>query len=70
MDNPEFPLPENVRSAKIGQLEHAVMEQMERIDLAQHQPTKYDSFNRTLSRKMQAINNAVDTCLKNLSEKL
>lgn len=70
MDNSEFPLPENIRSPKVGLIQHAVIEQMERIDLSQHQNSRYQAFNRTLSRKMQAINNAVDICLKNASDKL
>ena len=64
------PLPEPITTDKVGLVEHAVIEQMERIDASQHQPVRYDIFNKQLSHKMGGINKEIQGCIANALSKL
>ena len=68
--NEHPPLPEPITTDKTGLIEHAVIEQMERIDANQHQPVRYDIFNKQLSHKMCSINREIQGCISNALSKL
>ena len=57
-----------ITSAKLGELEHAVIEQIELIDGKIQTGFRYTSYNKLLSKKMQYINNAIDSCIKNIDD--
>jgi hypothetical protein len=69
VDDPIRPMPEKILSPRSGLIEHAVMEQIERIDTIQGK-VSYESLNRSLAHKMSSINNTIELCLKNANERL
>lgn len=57
-----------ITSAKLGELEHAVIEQIELIDTKIQTGFRYTSYNKLLSKKMQYVNNYLDSCIKNIDD--
>jgi hypothetical protein len=70
LNDDAWPMPDTVRTEKLGKIEHSIIEQIERIDKKMTTGFKYQSYNKLLSKKIQIVNNVVDSCIKNLTDKL
>ncbi len=67
-NDPSMPRLDPIISSKIGQLEHAIIEQIEMIDTKIPNGFRYTTYNKLLSKKMQQINNIIDSCIKNIDD--
>lgn len=65
-----MPVLEPIRTEKVGNLEHAITEQIEKLDEELNESITYPKYNTILAKRMLYFNEAIDECMSNLIDKL